>query len=528
MFMSDEAKVIELERSNDVLTAYNRIPYALLNKEIDAGFSKDLQAELTEICGYYKTYKKGADFATEGSNGDYVAADLRYKMSYSLVNKEARFLFAETPDIIAGAKGNGKATQEIKDALNTINVYLKSVLDKNLFEDALIKAAKDCFIGKRVAGVVNFNEEEGVTVSFLPATQFIYKARGGDTNKLEKFVGFEITVDSKDYRLRRIFKKKYELERVGGKDTVYLEESLYDGAGREVEIITQRQALEIDFIPAVVFVNDGLTGDVNGESEIEVLQGGESWFSKLSNGDIDSGRKNMNPVKYVVDMNPASTKGLKSGPGAFWDLGTDSNTEQPKPMVGLLEASMSYSNPLKATLDRIKASNYELVDMPDISLDTMQGQITSGKALKAIYWSLVVRCKEKMKMWGPKLRVLADIIIKGGYIYSTCIKRYIDGELMPVDYEITVEQNLPLPEDEAEEKQMDLNEVESRTLSRKSYMKKWRGLTDEEAEEELKQIALERQLLEDSSFEGGADGGFGAEGEGDAGFGGGNFGGFEQ
>jgi hypothetical protein len=29
-------------------------------------------------------------------------------------------------------------------------------------------------------------------------------------------------------------------------------------------------------------------------------------------------------------------------------------------------------------------------------------------------------------------------------------------------------------------------------------MKKWRNLTDDEADEELKQIALERQLLEDS------------------------------
>jgi hypothetical protein len=29
-------------------------------------------------------------------------------------------------------------------------------------------------------------------------------------------------------------------------------------------------------------------------------------------------------------------------------------------------------------------------------------------------------------------------------------------------------------------------------------MKKWRDLTDDEADEELKQIALERQLLEDS------------------------------
>ena len=38
----------------------------------------------------------------------------------------------------------------------------------------------------------------------------------------------------------------------------------------------------------------------------------------------------------------------------------------------------------------------------------------------------------------------------------------------------------------------------AQTMSKKAYMVKWRGLTDDEALDELKQIALERQLLEDS------------------------------
>ena len=55
-----------------------------------------------------------------------------------------------------------------------------------------------------------------------------------------------------------------------------------------------------------------------------------------------------------------------------------------------------------------------------------------------------------------------------------------------------------MPEDEVEEKQMDLAEVQAQTMSRKAYMKKWRELTDEEADEELRQIVLEKQLFEDS------------------------------
>ena len=161
---------------------------------------------------------------------------------------------------------------------------------------------------------------------------------------------------------------------------------------------------------------------------------------------------------------------------------------------------MNYSEALKTSLDRIKTIGYEQVDMPNITLESMQGAITSGKALKAIYWPLIVRCKEKMKMWGPQLRQLANIIIQGALVYPNCIKQYTDDIVQPIAYEISVVQNMPLPEDEIEEKNMDLSEIDSKVMSRKSYMKKWRGLTDDEVQEELEQIALERQIIEESSF----------------------------
>lgn len=492
---SEEAKVIAAENSTKVLSAFNRIPYALINAEA-IGSTKETLEELTTIAGFYKVYKKGADFNVEGSNGDYIPATLKYKMAASLINKEARFLFAEPPDITVEAKGDvGRITDEARDSLTAMNALVKAVLDANKFEDALIKAAKDCFIGKRVAGVVNFNEDDGVTVTFLPSTQFIYETRFGNPNVLTKFVCFIIINDSRTLSEKRIFKKKFVLD----DDKVFLEEILYDGAGKELEVITEYQETLMPIIPAVIFVNDGLTGEDKGESEIEALTESESWFSKMSNADLDAGRKSMNPTKYTVDMDSNSTKNLSTGAGAFWDLGSDQNLDKPNPQVGLLEPSMNYSDALKISLERIKSTAYEQVDMPNIA--ELQATLTSGKALKAIYWPLIVRCKEKMKMWGPQLRALVDIIIKGAMVYPNCIEDYINEPIKPVDYEISVEQNTPLPEDEAEERNMDLAEVESKTMSRKSYMKKWRGLTDDEVQEELDQIALERQIIEDSAFE---------------------------
>lgn len=491
---SEEAKVIEAENSTEVLTAFNRIPYALINAEV-SGATKDTLDELTQICKYYKVYKKGASFTVEGTNGDYVPAKLNYKMAASLINKEARFLFAEPPDITVEPKGDvGKITEDAKNALTAMNDLVKTILDKNKFEESLIKAAKDCFIGKRVASLVNFNEDDGVTITFLPSTQFIYDTKIGNSNVITKFVCFIIVKDSITLSEKRIFKKKFELV----DDVVYLEEILYDGAGRELEVVTEYQETLMPMIPVSIFINDGLLGEDKGESEIETLQDEESWYSKLSNSDIDSQRKSMNPTKYTVDMESNSTKNLSTAAGAFWDLGSDQNLDNAHPQVGLLEPSMNYSSSLNVTLKRIKKSAYEQVDMPDI--EEVQATITSGKALKAIYWPLLVRCKEKMKTWGPQLRNMIDIILQGAMVYPGCITQYTNNTISAVDYEISIEPNTPLPEDAIEERNMDLSEVESKAMSRKTYMKKWRGLTDDEVQEELEQIALERQMIEESSF----------------------------
>ena len=503
---SEEAKVQAAENSAEVLTAFNRIPYALINAEV-SGAAKDILDELTQICKYYKMYKKGASFTVEGTNGDYVPAKLNYKMAASLINKEARFLFAEPPDITVEPKGDaGKITEDVKNALTNMNDLVKTALDKNNFEEALIKAAKDCFIGKRVACLVNFNEEDGVTITFLPSTQFIYDTKVGNPNIITKFVCFIIVKDSITLSEKRIFKKKFELvTNEDGNDVVYLEEALYDGVGKLLEEVTEYQPTLMPMIPVSIIINDSLSGEDKGESEIEILQDEESWYSKLSNADIDAQRKSMNPTKYTVDMESNSTKNLSTAAGAFWDLGSDQNLDKAHPQVGLLEPSMNYSASLNTTLKRIKKSAYNQVDMPDI--EEVQATITSGKALKAIYWPLIVRCKEKMKTWGPQLRNMVDIILQGAMVYPNCIKKYTNDVISPVAYEISIVGNLPIPEDEIEEKNMDLAEVESKTMSRKAYMKKWRGLTDDEVQEELEQIALERQMLEESSFSpaGGSD-----------------------
>ena len=189
---------------------------------------------------------------------------------------------------------------------------------------------------------------------------------------------------------------------------VTVEETIYSGDGEVKEVVTPKKEIKFKYIPAVVVLNDGLTGDLKGKSEIVSLIKYERTYSKLANGDIDSERKNMNPVKYTIDASQESTSNLSTSPGSYWDLQSDDSKSVDRPAkVGVLEANMHYSNPLKVTLDRIENEMFAELDVPNINSEQLAGVITSGKTIEALYWGLTVRCDEKMLSWEPALKYIA-------------------------------------------------------------------------------------------------------------------------
>ena len=487
-----------MDENVDIVANALRVPFSLISTELEGLYGSQLLAEMQEIIGYYRVYEKGADFKTEGSKGDYIPSDLRFKQASTLVNKEARFLFSRSPDLWVDVpvERNDEAAKKANTILQNL---VDRVMEKNHFRSKLLKAAKDCFIGKRVAYFVNFNEEnQTIKVDFIPSLEFVYETDEDDTDTITKIVAFYTVVDNQVKTDQRIYKKKYWMEN----GYCHIEEAIYDGHGTLVEEVTPARATKFTYIPAGVIVNDGLTGDLLGESEIASLGDFEGWFSRLSNADMDAERQGMNPVRWARDMNPESTKDLSIAAGSFWDLQTDQNSaDGVTGEVGVLETSMNYTSAITSTLNRIKSSMFDTIDMPDVSPEALKGVVSSGKTLKAIYWGLIVRCDEKMLAWRPAIENIMRIIIEGSKLYPGSALRYVQDPIPDVEFDVRVENQYPLPEDETEEKTIDLAEVAGQTMSRKAYMKKWRNLNDEEADAELKQIALERELLEDSFVE---------------------------
>lgn len=489
---------------NAVDTIYGGwVPHSLINQEMKDAYSSHLLAEYTEIMRYYHAYNTGAEFSViTGKN--YEPPMLAYRKIKALIDKEARFLFSKSPDFIVknvvtnrDGGDNSLGNDSNLEQISLLQKLIDQVLQENSVKNNLTQAARDCFIGKRIAIMCNFNSE-GIQINILPSLNFLYEVdRFG---KLSKFVGYFLLNDSANNIDKRIYCKKYWMQ----DGYCWVEETEYDGSGNLIEVYIPAMRTEFTYIPATIVINGGLLEDYGGVSDVAELLAYESMYSQLSNNDIDAELHSMNPIRYTIDMSPDSVKDLSVAAGAFWDLNTDqAQLSGGKGSIGMLESNMSYSPVLTTTLDRIDDLMYNQLEIPNTTPSKLQGIITSGKTLKALYWGMVVRCDEKMNAWRASLEEIMHFIIDGAKLYPESAARYLDEAIPTVRYEVHVTNQYPLPEDEAEEKTIDMAEVSNYVMSHKSYLKKWRGMTDLEAEEEIRQIAKERRLFEESYFEDG-------------------------
>ena len=455
----------------------------------------DYRKEIREIKQYYLDYTKGSTFQTEGTGGKYVASDTSFKTIRTLIKKEARFMFSQTPDITI----KSMLSDEDENETNMIEQYQRmfnQIMEDSTFPKKLLIGAKDCLIGKRIACVTDIDETGKILIHFYNSLQFYYELKPG-TDDLRKIITFEQVGNlfSKT-KANRFLVNRYEQTTSG----VLFSSILYDSAGNVLETLVSETTTELEYIPAVVITNDDVLEDRVGVSDVEFLSDYESIYSKIANGDIDADRQNMNPVRYVVDMNSNTTKNLSNAAGSFWDLKSEQNQNEVHPQVGTLAPSMQHSEPVKTTLERIRSAMYGEVDVPDISQDGLLSGITSFKALKALYYPLTVVCNERMNTWKPAIKKLVKMCIDLAMLNKQSVQSYYTVQsLQEIQYKVIVSENYALLDDENEEKATDINEVMNNIRSRKSYNKKWRADefdTDQKLDEELLQIAVENNMFD--------------------------------
>ena len=207
------------------------IPTSLIKSELEGLYGSSVLEDMYEVIKHYQVYERGASFNMD-SVSDYTPADLRYRSASALLDKEVRFLFSRTPDfyidpVLTGPKQGRKKAKEAIDVYQTL---VDAVLEENCFGDAILKAAKDCFIGKRIAFMFNINEDTGIQVSFMPSLEFVYDVDPSNSRILTKITAFYGLNDEKTKAAQRIYKKKYWM----ANGLCHYSEVVYDGHGNVV------------------------------------------------------------------------------------------------------------------------------------------------------------------------------------------------------------------------------------------------------------------------------------------------------
>lgn len=455
----------------------------IIMTELGGLYGNEVIKEMNEIIKLYDIYEgPGQDWIVDEK--DYTPTKKKTNYIKKLIKEEARFLFGKTP-IFTVQVEDDKYQEQVEE----INKYINKLLKDNLFEDKLVKGARDCFIGKRIAIKLHADTiTKTIRVMFVPSLEFVYEPFEDRVDELKKIIFFHQMNQEQDKSKQVIWKQKYEM--VDGK--CILNEGFYNGNGDLLETLAVNVDLKLSGIPAYVILNDGLSGDLKGESDVEEILENGIEYNKLTSEDLDALKKGMNRIIYGTDVDPEASKHFKLKPGAYWDVSTDIASDGKQAQIGTIDTDFNYDTRMENTLNRIKADMHEVLNIPMINNSDLQGMMTSGKSMKALYWQLITRCEEKMMSWRPALEWMIRAIFEMNEVYAINTLPKLEN------FDVVVENQYPLQENEDEEMTLDLQKVNAQTMSRKTFIKKWANVTDDIAEEELKQIQLEKQMLEDS------------------------------
>lgn len=399
-----------------------------------------------------------------------------------LIKEEARFMFSRAPEITIQPVGdddkNKKKCAELED-------WLRRFLEDNGWQARLTKAGRDCFIGKRVALKITGGNGKPLKVRFVPSFGFYHSPDDDDADEIEKIIFCHHLVENSDPGKQRTWLQKYWME--GGK--CYYSEGVYDGNGVLIESKADRVPTKLDALPAHVIINDGLTGDVLGESDVEEIKDDQDSYNHLKSDDLDALKFNMFPMKVIKNASQETMDNVQVSPGSMIDFQTDPGAPQgAEAGVDTLEPKFSYDQRFEHAIDRIRHDMWSLLSTPELSIEHLKSLGISGKAMKALYWPLICRCEEKWAVWDTALKWMVRMLVKAAKAYG--IADYTDAL-----FTIGIEHLWPIPDDEEEERQNDMREVSAKVRSRRSYIEKWQPTVN--ADDELEQIAKEARMAED-------------------------------
>ena len=437
-----------------------------------------------------------------------------------LMKKQGRFMTSVPPTLVLSAV-QGELDRERIDAKRGL---IDDILKDGKFWNKFSKAFMDCTIGKRVLlALIVEQDESGNPVDdkplrfrFYTMPEFTYEY---DPNDVDKLVKVQIAYQDEEtvgkiQQEQRWHKWTYEMrednycwcvyEVVDGTNTTaFIEvmasplvssEHLEDDVHSQQVELRQEWNTGLSMIPCKVILNDGLTGDVRGHSDVKDLMDMAMDYNKTISDYRDALRFKMFEQPVFIDADSNSLAELKIAPNAVIDLKSDPSlgngvNASSVAKAQMLSSTFNFQPAADAYLTRLKQDMYELMEQP---MPEQLVDVPSGKALKMIYYDLITRCEEKWSEWDEALTWLVQLIEEAILVYGLYGDK-ADIDCMNLETTISWSHNYPIPDDEADNKTVAIAEVQASVRSKKSYIEEFSN--NEDAEAEYQQILDETNQM---------------------------------
>lgn len=524
----------------------------VLSQAFDSPLAQNakFKKELEEVQLYYE-YFDGFDVTDMNSNYgqtwkidedklDYVPTREIRNHVRQLIKKQSRFMMSQEPELVFNPVAEGREKQAEQK-----RILFDSILRQSKFWTKATNALTDATVGKRVLMTVLGNEGESIDVRFYPIPQFSYIVDPKDSSKL-----LSVDIVYQDERTRGMDKEaqlwhhyRYEMKAGASESGIssaledneeecWLTYVLTDGESNQIYItedgettIKETSAKLVDIednlgntiqvplavkesaptglsqIPARVILNEPLTNDVYGNSDVKDLITIADNTNRTISDLRDALRFRMFEQPVIIDGSTKSLQGMKIAPNAVVDLKTDTSASigaggGRQAAVTSISSSFNFLPSVQYYLDEAKRSMYELMDQP---LPEKVQSAPSGVAMQFLFYDLMSRCDGKWVEWDSAIEWLVAMV------EEILEKVRVNIEPLPDNLKsaaqeittLTINHSYPLPSDEQAKRQIAMQEVQTNVRSHQSYIEEFSR--NENAEDEWSRILEEAAQLEELS-----------------------------
>jgi hypothetical protein len=112
-------------------------------------------------------------------------------------------------------------------------------------------------------------------------------------------------------------------------------------------------------------------------------------------------------------MNVDNDKGLKTAPGAMWNLqGAGGLLEGERPDAKKLESNFKFKEATESYLDRLYANLHRIAEVPSVNSSEMKTGGINEMALKLLFSSIISKTQRSWVVWKSRLELINEYILR--------------------------------------------------------------------------------------------------------------------